>query len=170
MKEWNALLQDKFHIPINLTGVFIDSWSQQPWNLADQDQQIAFQRETGKLWNFSKAHDQFPFRTIEDVLEENQELKAEIKWLNDVITNNISEIIQSLEKHSEDIELLKEEDTNMNVNVGLLFDLHDNLQSQHEQDITDVNQQIVCQSCAKFLKPKINNTFFAVFRMKTKKR
>ena len=160
MKEWNALLQDKFHIPINLTGVFIDSWSQQPWNLADLDQQIAFQRETGKLWNFAEVHDQFLFRTIEDVLEENQELKAEVKWLNDVITNNISEIIQSLEKNSEDIELLKEEDTNMKVNVGLLFDLNDNLQFQHENDITDVNQQIVSQSCAKFFKLKINKYFF----------
>merc|ERR1712141_223632 len=142
MEKWKILLQDKFHIDLNLTGVFIDSWSQQPWNLADQDQQIAFQRETGKLWNFAKNHEQFQFRTVEDVLEENLQLKAEIKWLNDVITNNISEIMKNLERQSEDIELLKEEDTNIKVNVGVLFDLHDNLQSQHETDLTDVNAQI----------------------------
>ena len=29
----------------------------------------------------------------EDVIQENEELKAEIKWLNDVITNNQSPII-----------------------------------------------------------------------------
>ena len=79
----------------------------------------------------------------EDVLEENRELKAEIKWLNDVITNNISEIMKNLESQSENLELLKEEDTNIKVNVGVLFDLHDNLQSQHETDLTDVNAQIV---------------------------
>ena len=82
----------------------------------------------------------------EDVLEENRELKAEIKWLNDVITNNISEIMKNLEKQSEDVELLKEEDTNIKVNVGLLFDLHDNLQNQLETDLTDVNAQIVSQT------------------------
>ena len=82
----------------------------------------------------------------EDVLEENRELKAEIKWLNDVITNNISEIMKYLEKQSEDVELLKEEDTNIKVNVGLLFDLHDDLQNQLETDLTDVNSQIVSQT------------------------
>ena len=30
MAEWNELLQTKFHIDTTLSGVFIDSWSQQP--------------------------------------------------------------------------------------------------------------------------------------------
>ena len=30
--------------------------------------------------------------TIDDILEENARMRAEIKWLNDVITNNISEL------------------------------------------------------------------------------
>ena len=51
--------------------------------------------------------------------------------------------MKNLERQSENIELLKEEDTNIKVNVGVLFDLHDNLQSQHETDLTDVNAQIV---------------------------
>ena len=94
------------------------------------------------------------FSTIEDVLEEKLEfnaeqceyiaiLKAEIKWLKDVITSNISEIMKNLQKQSEDIELLKEVDTNVEVNVGVLFDLHDNLQSQHESDLMDANAHIV---------------------------
>ena len=168
MEKWKILLQDKFHIDLNLTGVFIDSWSQQPWNLADQDQQIAFQRETGKLWNFANNHEEFQFRTVEDVLEENLQLKAEIKWLNDVITNNISEIMKNLEKQSEDIELLKEEDTNVKVNVGVLFDLHDNLQSQHETDLTDVNAQIVSTYQLNTVEKKVRFFCYLFYRMKMK--
>ena len=42
-------------------------------------------------------------RTVEDVLAENQELKAEVKWLNDVITNNISELSKMINKNGDDI-------------------------------------------------------------------
>ena len=52
----------------------------------DNDQQVAFKRETEKLWQYSQANDLFTFRTVGDVLQENQELKAEIKWLNDGIS------------------------------------------------------------------------------------
>ena len=86
MKEWNDLLAQKFQISNPVQGVFIDSWSQQPWNINDPDQQIAFQRETDKLFKYAQSNDLFTFRTVGDVLEENQELKTEIKWLNDVIT------------------------------------------------------------------------------------
>ena len=34
----------------------------------------------------------FHFMTIDDILEENARMRAEIKWLNDVITKNISEL------------------------------------------------------------------------------
>jgi len=103
MDEFNVLLNEKFHIDFELPGVFIDSWSQQPWNINDANQQIAFQRETGKLWEFIEAHELFEFRTVEDVLAENQELKAEVKWLNDVITNNISELSKMINKNGDDI-------------------------------------------------------------------
>ena len=46
----------------------------------------------------------FDFLTIDDVLEENAELKEEVKWLNDVITENISklnEAVKDLEDTSE---------------------------------------------------------------------
>merc|ERR1711915_699062 len=103
MAEWNSLLQDKFHIDLEIEGVFIDSWAQQPWNKDDKMQQIAFDRETEKLWKFAEQNDVFVFRTVGDVLEENQELKAEIKWLNDVITQNISDIIENLADVKEDL-------------------------------------------------------------------
>ena len=31
MKNWNELLNQKFHLDVNLYGVFIDSWAKQPW-------------------------------------------------------------------------------------------------------------------------------------------
>ena len=109
MEEWNNLLHDKFHIEIELEGVFIDSWSQQPWNKPDADQQAAFQRETERLWNFASNNDLFTFRTVGDVLDENQKLKDEVKWLNDVITNNISQIMNTLGEHAADISELETE-------------------------------------------------------------
>ena len=38
----------------------------------------------------------FDFLTIDDVLEENAELKEEVKWLNDVITENISKLNEAV--------------------------------------------------------------------------
>ena len=104
MSEWNGFLQEKFHITFNLSAVFIDSWSQQSWNANDQDQQIAFQRETEKLWKFADGNEEFLFRTVDDVLAENQALKAEVKWLNDVITQNISKIMNQLEDISGEVQ------------------------------------------------------------------
>ena len=112
--RWNEQLRDKFEMEgHNLQVVFIDSSSQQPRNLQDPQQQEAFQRETGKLWTFSRDHDAFPFRTIQDVLNENQAMKKEIKWLNDVVVHNISELTNQIsalsEKHEEDIEAVNED-------------------------------------------------------------
>ena len=98
LEDWNELLRSKFHIDVTLDGVFIDSWSQQPWNIEDQGQQEAFERETTKLWGFASGNDLFEFRTIEDVLRENDDLKEEVKWLNDVITNNITKIMAQLDE------------------------------------------------------------------------
>merc|ERR1719369_699366 len=97
MADWNSIIGAKFHLQHQLRGVFIDAWAQQPWNLQDEDQQIAFRRETGKLLQFMQEQDVFPFRTIEDVLNENQKLKEEVEWLNNVITQNISKFNERLE-------------------------------------------------------------------------
>ena len=67
MAEWNALLQEKFHIESELEGVFIDAYSQQDW-INDPNQQEAFDRESAKLWEFASQNELFKFRTIEDVL------------------------------------------------------------------------------------------------------
>ena len=49
------------------------------------------------MWKFAEQNGLFPFKTIGDVLEENQELKEEVRWLNDVITHNISEIMKQMD-------------------------------------------------------------------------
>ena len=43
LSEWNQQFKEKLHLEHDLDGVFIDSYSQQPWNLNDQLQQEAFQ-------------------------------------------------------------------------------------------------------------------------------
>ena len=80
IQETNALLHNKTHMPsdVDLQGVFIDAWSQQPWNIADEDQQEAFERETAKLWEFAKQNELFAFRTIEDVLGLNNKFSVTI--------------------------------------------------------------------------------------------
>ena len=59
----------------------------------------SFQKETGKLWRFAEQNGLFPFRTIGDVLEENQQLKEEVQWLNDVITSNISQLSNRIDEN-----------------------------------------------------------------------
>jgi len=101
IREINEKMEEKMHIGINLTGVFIDAWAKMPFNLEDDKQQEAFANESGKLFSFIKDHDEFPFRTLEDVLKENQDLKGEVAWLNDVITKNISELNKRLNDTNE---------------------------------------------------------------------
>merc|ERR1711962_1834724 len=115
MAEWNQLLRGKFHTEQDLEGVFIDAWSQQPWNLADETQQDVYKRETEKLWTFLGNHEDFPFRTIEDVLKENQALKDEVRWSHDVIEKDIKALKENIEtmttvdtKHTNDIATLNE--------------------------------------------------------------
>jgi len=118
LASWNELLHTKFHIETTLTGVFIDSWSQQPWNLGDPMQQEAFDRETEKLWKFFESHEEFPFRTIEDVLEENEAYKEENRWLNDVIVNNISQLTLMIQDNKDTIGILSQEVTNNEAHIA----------------------------------------------------
>merc|ERR1719495_2883761 len=98
IREWNEQLQQKFHINQTLQGVFIDAMSQDSWAKDDMPQQEAFQRETAKLWKFAQGSDLFAFRTVQDVLAENKELKDEIKYLNNVITQNITELQKDIKQ------------------------------------------------------------------------
>jgi len=99
--EINRELEDKFHIGIKLPIVFIDSFSQlPPNNTADDVQQAHWKNETAKLWDFAITSPEFMFKTVDEVLEENYEMRKEIEWLNEVITKNISELNARLDKET----------------------------------------------------------------------
>ena len=55
------------------------------------------------LWDFAQTAEEFAFKSIQDVLEENEELKAEVKYLRDVLETNITEIIRVLDEQRRDI-------------------------------------------------------------------
>ena len=64
------------------------------------------------------------------MLEENQELKEEVHWLNDVITHNISEIMKQMDA------LREKEEQQEQLNV-----LQSEQISEHDEDITSVRAQ-----------------------------
>ena len=138
MKEWNNLLNEKFHLKANLSGVFIDSWSQQYWNLPDEDQQKAFKRETDKLWQFASNNEEFIFRTIEDVLEENQKLKEKNQWLNDVITNNISQLNNLISEMK--VQLVQDEKQISDLEVEV--DVHGSKIENNEKSLVELSSEV----------------------------
>jgi len=84
-QNMNQALQKKTHLNRNLTSFFIDSWSQMPFNIGDKNQEDAFLRETGRLWNVSQTYDSFTFHTIEDVLNE-------LNQCQDTLDNDIADL------------------------------------------------------------------------------
>jgi len=100
--EWNGQFRETFHLEKNFTFVFTDSFSQIKENVNDSLQEYFWHRETQKLWDIATSvNEGFEFRTVDDILEENEAMKAEIKWLNDVITNNISELAKDIAANAE---------------------------------------------------------------------
>ncbi len=55
------------------------------------------------MWDFAKSAEEFAFKSIQDVLEENEKLKAEVKYLRDALEGNITEIFQVLGEQKRDI-------------------------------------------------------------------
>ena len=72
----NTILEAKFHIGRNLTFAFIDSYAKKPSSLDDAFQQAAFERETSILWNEAIGSKEFVFKSIQDILDENNQLKV----------------------------------------------------------------------------------------------
>ena len=96
IEDKNKQLQARFVLEKDLDVVFIDSWSQQSWNLEDELQQVAFKRETKKLWDLFSVMDNFAFKTIQDVIEElyecNQLLDGSIEQLQKDMEDRVAEI------------------------------------------------------------------------------
>ena len=85
LADTNQFLNEEFDIGYDLDAVFIDSWAKQPFNLADEGQQEAFDRETAKLWDFTMSMVPFEFMTIEDVLQE-------LSLCQETLTGDIAEL------------------------------------------------------------------------------
>ena len=92
INEMNMQLEDKFHIGMEIPVVFIDSWSQKETNKDEPSEQEHFIEETKKLWDFAINHKAFEFKSIDEVLEENEALRIENEWLKDEVTKNITEL------------------------------------------------------------------------------
>ena len=120
IQSWNKILSEKLHVNLTLKGAFIDSWAKQDFSLDDKDQQDAFNRETGKLWSFANSNELFKFRTVKDVLEENQKLKDTVKYLNETLTNDINEMKSNIEQNMQRINQTSGE---VGKNSGKLNDL-----------------------------------------------
>ena len=73
--------------------IYFQGWP----DIEDEVQQEHYQIETGILWDITiDRNSTFDFLTIDDVLEENAALKEEVKWLNDVITENITKLNEAV--------------------------------------------------------------------------
>jgi len=112
-KEINLELKNHLHVEMEVPCVFIDSYSQKHESIDDDVQQMHWKEETSKLWNFSQSTEDFVFKTIDEVLEENYELNQEN-----------AELIQENADQAKKIETLEEEKTNLNT------------------DLTNINHQI----------------------------
>ena len=78
---------------------------------------------------FAENHELFPFKTIKDVLEENQRLKEEVECLNDVISSNVSDILEELEIVQSEYDNLKSE--------------YDAFGIKHEQDLAALRNEMI---------------------------
>ena len=88
----NRQLEEKFHIGMELPVVFIDSWATKEINKDEPSEQEHFTSETKKLWDFATSHQGFEFKSIDEVLEENEALRTENEWLKNEVTKNITEL------------------------------------------------------------------------------
>ena len=84
-KEINKQIQDIIYIGFPLRICFIDGWSQTQQHIDDPTEQVHYQEETKKLWDFGQNHADFSFKTID-------QLKEEIECLNDIIAKNITDM------------------------------------------------------------------------------
>merc|ERR1712218_777661 len=56
-----------------------------------------------------------PLVSCDDILEENARLKYEVKWLNDLIANNITQLARMIQENADNLRIV---DTKVNANNG----------------------------------------------------
>ena len=67
------------------------------------------------LWEFGLNSEEFAFKSIQDVLDELDALKIEVKYLKGIIENNITEILRIQEEQEQDL-------TDLRINLGKTSD------------------------------------------------
>ena len=67
------------------------------------------------LWEFGLNSEEFAFKSIQDVLDELDALKIEVKYLKGIIDNNITEILRIQEEQEQDL-------TDLRINLGKTSD------------------------------------------------
>merc|ERR1712179_343770 len=144
--EINRQLQDRFNIGIEVPLVFIDSWATKYPD--HQSQQEHFISETNKLWDFAMNHTGFAFKGIDEVLQENEEMRRELDWLNDEVTKNITELQQWLQGNMSDIQgQIDAESTNRKTKdqdiIGITDDLTSDLteETKNRKEMDSLLQQ-----------------------------
>ena len=70
---------------------------------------------TSILWDFGLNAEEFAFKSIQDVLDELEEMKAENKYLKGIIETNITEILRIQEEQDKDL-------TDLRINLGKTSD------------------------------------------------
>ena len=115
VNEFNDQFQKKFHLSKNFTFAFVDSWSQIIGSLEDPIQQEHWIEGTNKLWEeaIKREDEPFHFLTIDDILKENAELKAEVLVLE-----------QEVEDLKQEVEDLKDDKKEIFVTNAKVKELH----------------------------------------------
>ena len=100
---------------------------------------------------FAENHELFPFKTIKDVLEENQKLKEEVECLNDVISSNISDFLEELRIVQAEYDNLQAQHVELKTEFDNLKSEYDAFGIKHEQDLAalrnEMTQMIVSFLC-----------------------
>ena len=105
IRELTTQLTEKFDITKDFTFAFMDSFSQSGPNMNDNTQQQHWLEETLKLWEEATSKNEtFDFKTIDDVLEENAACKQENERLLDIIDDNITQLLNSVNENKESID------------------------------------------------------------------
>ena len=102
---------------------------QNPSNFFNRQKIIIFghlNKMSSILWEFGISAEEFAFKSIDDVLEELQELKIEVKYLKGIIETNLTEILRIQEEQEQDL-------TNVRINLGKYSDQVESLDHLYQE-------------------------------------
>ena len=158
-ETFDNIIREDLGQELNLTYVFADAWSQSgDKNKNDISQQTYWNKTTDILWNtIDTRENSFSFKTINQVLEENEEMRGEIKWLNDIIAQNISNLAVLVEQNTKTISINSATiDQNMEQNTEKIMNNSANI--EHNLDKIKNNSAIIEQNMEQNTEKITNNS------------